>query len=82
MRVAPVVAIAEIKSILKSSGDQYCGPAVAEKTGMINAGGHHEDHGDTHHHESSGTSTDTQTEMQSEDSDVLTEEDENDNNEE
>lgn len=25
MRVAPVVAIAEVKSILKSSGDQYCG---------------------------------------------------------
>ena len=33
MRVAPVVAIAEIKSILKSSGDQYVGPQVAEQKG-------------------------------------------------
>jgi molybdopterin-containing oxidoreductase family membrane subunit len=44
MRVAPVVAVAEIKSILKSSGDQYVGPAVAERTGEINAGLHHHDH--------------------------------------
>ncbi len=43
IRVAPVVAMAEIKSILKSSGDQYCGPAVAEKTGEINAGLHHDE---------------------------------------
>ena len=43
MRVAPVVACAEIKSILKSSGDQYCGPDVAEKTGEINAGLHHDE---------------------------------------
>jgi len=28
VRVAPVVAVAEIKSILKSSGDQYTGPAA------------------------------------------------------
>ncbi|MEM9918950.1 MAG: NrfD/PsrC family molybdoenzyme membrane anchor subunit [Bacteroidota bacterium] len=34
-RVAPVVAIAEIKSILKSAGDQYVGP---------NAKHHHHDH--------------------------------------
>jgi molybdopterin-containing oxidoreductase family membrane subunit len=44
MRVAPVVACAEIKSILKSSGDQYVGPARAEKTGEINAGLHHDHH--------------------------------------
>mgnify|MGYP006268653233 FL=1 len=30
-RVAPVVAIAEIKSILKEGGDQYVGPEVARK---------------------------------------------------
>jgi molybdopterin-containing oxidoreductase family membrane subunit len=30
-RVAPVVAIAEIKSILKDAGDQYVGPEVARK---------------------------------------------------
>lgn len=30
-RVAPVVAIAEIKSILKDAGDQYVGPDVARK---------------------------------------------------
>ena len=30
-RVAPVVAIAEIKSILKDGGDQYVGPEVARK---------------------------------------------------
>ena len=30
-RLAPVVAIAEIKSILKDSGDQYVGPEVARK---------------------------------------------------
>ena len=33
-RVAPVVAVAEIKSILKTAGDQYVGPNVA----------HHQDH--------------------------------------
>ena len=33
-RVAPVVAVAEIKSILKTAGDQYVGPNVA----------HHHDH--------------------------------------
>jgi molybdopterin-containing oxidoreductase family membrane subunit len=35
-RVAPVIAVAEIKSILKSAGDQYVGP---------NATHHHDDHG-------------------------------------
>ena len=30
-RLAPVVAVAEVKSILKTSGDQYCGPEVAKK---------------------------------------------------
>lgn len=31
-RVAPVVALAEVKSILKSSGDQYVGPNATQKT--------------------------------------------------
>jgi len=44
-RVAPVVAIAEIKSILKVAGDQYIGP---------NAKHHHE-----HEHETITKSTDT-----------------------
>jgi len=39
-RVAPVVAIAEVKSILKSSGDQYAGP---------NAIHHHDDHAHSDH---------------------------------
>ncbi len=39
VRVAPVVAIAEIKSILKTSGDQYVGP---------NAIHHHDDHDHDH----------------------------------
>ncbi len=38
-RVAPVVAIAEVKSILKSSGDQYIGPNKIDH--------HHDDH--SHH---------------------------------
>ena len=41
-RVAPVVAIAEIKHILKSSGDQYCGPNAIHH-------GHHDDHGHSGH---------------------------------
>ncbi len=51
-RVAPVVAIAEIKSILKSSGDQYTGPNAI----------HHHDHGHSHasheddHHAHEGVS--------------------------
>ena len=28
MRVAPVVAVAEIKAILKTGGDQYVGPNI------------------------------------------------------
>ena len=44
VRVAPVVAIAEIKSILKTSGDQYVGPNAI----------HHHDHGD-HDHSDHGT---------------------------
>ncbi len=43
MRVAPVVACAEIKSILKSSGDQYVGPQYAELTGLNNTGVHHDE---------------------------------------
>jgi len=45
VRVAPVVAIAEVKSILKTSGDQYVGPNATH--------GHRGDHGheDTHHEE-------------------------------
>ena len=39
VRVAPVVAIAEVKSILKTSGDQYVGP---------NAIHHHDDHDHDH----------------------------------
>ena len=38
-RVAPVVAVAEIKHILKTGGDQYVGP---------NAIHHHDDHGHEH----------------------------------
>jgi molybdopterin-containing oxidoreductase family membrane subunit len=30
-RLAPVVAVAEVKSILKTSGNQYCGPEAAAK---------------------------------------------------
>jgi molybdopterin-containing oxidoreductase family membrane subunit len=47
VRVAPVVAIAEIKSILKTSGDQYVGPNA------IHHDDHdHDDHGhDTHEHD-------------------------------
>jgi Ni/Fe-hydrogenase subunit HybB-like protein len=48
IRVAPVVAIAEVKSILKSSGNQYVGPAVAGETGEVNAGLHHNHDGHSH----------------------------------
>lgn len=89
IRVAPVVAIAEIKSILKSSGDQYVGPAYAESTGEINSGLHHghddhDDHGhDDHaHHTTTATSdtaagTDTMTVTKAE-TDVATMTDEDD----
>ncbi len=44
-RVAPVVAVAEIKHILKSSGDQYAGKNTVE-----NLHHHHaDDHDDDHH---------------------------------
>ena len=42
-RLAPVVAVAEVKSILKTSGDQYCGSEVAKKheaEGAHSHGGH------------------------------------------
>ncbi len=71
-RVAPVIAVAEVKSILKSSGDQYVGPNAKEH--------HHDDHHqdetiaakvddvaeDTTYSSSSGVSaeTDTQTETE------------------
>jgi len=43
-RVAPVVAIAEVKSILKTAGDQYTGPNKIHH-------GHHDDHAhDDHGH--------------------------------
>jgi molybdopterin-containing oxidoreductase family membrane subunit len=48
IRVAPVVACAEIKSILKSSGDQYVGPQFANETGLNHSGLHH-DHDEEHH---------------------------------
>jgi len=50
-RVAPVVAIAEVKSILKSSGDQYIGPNAI----------HHDDHhghGHDDHHKTHGIAAD------------------------
>lgn len=43
-RVAPVVAVAEVKSILKQAGDQYSGSEVARKRaaeGSHAQGGHH-----------------------------------------
>lgn len=52
-RLAPVVAIAEVKSILKTAGDQYVGPEVARKHAAEH--GHavvvngHDDHGHDDH---------------------------------
>ncbi len=43
VRVAPVVAIAEVKSILKTAGDQYVGPNAIHSH-------HHDDHDDDHGH--------------------------------
>lgn len=40
MRVAPVVAVAEIKAILKTGGDQYVGPNIK----------HDNDHKESTHH--------------------------------
>ena len=45
VRVAPVVAVAEVKSILKSAGDQYVGENATHKHHH-----HHEDHGNDHGH--------------------------------
>ena len=42
VRVAPVVAVAEVKSILKSAGDQYIGDNAKHSHG------HHSSHADTH----------------------------------
>jgi len=39
VRVAPVVAIAEIKSILKTAGDQYVGPNAIHSDVNVNQGG-------------------------------------------
>jgi molybdopterin-containing oxidoreductase family membrane subunit len=44
-RIAPVVAIAEVKSILKQMGDQYTGVNALNKK--------HDDH-DLHHHDAHG----------------------------
>ncbi len=67
-RVAPVVAIAEIKSILKSSGDQYTGP---------NAHAHHHDHDHALHAVHSAASSDANhgTSGHVDDASVLTMED-------
>jgi molybdopterin-containing oxidoreductase family membrane subunit len=46
-RVAPVVAIAEIKSILKTSGDQYVGPNAIHHHGH-DGHGHDDGHGHGH----------------------------------
>jgi hypothetical protein len=56
--VAPVVAIAEIKHILKSSGDQYVKTnaqttlrQIEQGSTELAAAGHHDDdHGHGHHH--------------------------------
>ena len=58
VRVAPVVAIAEIKHILKSSGDQYVKTNAQTTfrqieqgtTELATAGHHDDDHGHGHHH--------------------------------
>jgi molybdopterin-containing oxidoreductase family membrane subunit len=44
VRVAPVVAVAEVKAILKSSGDQYIGDNATHGHGHK----HHSEHSDTH----------------------------------
>lgn len=65
VRVAPVVAIAEVKSILKTSGDQYVGPNA---THSHHEDGHEDDHDDKathdahehgHHSEKEGLAADT-----------------------
>ena len=74
MRVAPVVAMAEIKAILKSSGNQYVGPAVAQKTGLNVMGyhGHAEEHGHNDHAPAVNTIVETATDTATE---VITETD-------
>ncbi len=47
-RVAPVVAVAEVKAILKSAGDQYVGENATHKHS------HHDDHHDVNHNDSHG----------------------------
>jgi molybdopterin-containing oxidoreductase family membrane subunit len=56
VRVAPVVAIAEIKHILKSSGDQYVNTngqttmqQIAQGGTALQAAGHGDSHGNAHH---------------------------------
>lgn len=44
-RVAPVVAVAEVKSILKTAGDQYTGPNATHHHGSHDD---HSDHGHSH----------------------------------
>lgn len=52
VRVAPVVAVAEIKSILKLAGDQYAGVGGknAKYHNEVEVHAHHDDHGDDHGH--------------------------------
>ncbi len=55
-RVAPVVAVAEIKSILKTSGDQFVGPIRAHHNEVMEEYHEAEAHGkvySSHHHEES-----------------------------
>jgi molybdopterin-containing oxidoreductase family membrane subunit len=40
-RVAPVIAVAEVKSILKSAGDQYTGPNAQHKESSVATGEAH-----------------------------------------
>lgn len=54
VRIAPVVAIAEIKHILKSSGDQYVGPNAKSTYQQIETGNQElkpvvHEHGTDHH---------------------------------
>ena len=50
-RVAPVVAIAEVKSILKTAGDQYTGPNAIHRHHHDHD---HDDHGHGHGHDDHG----------------------------
>ena len=49
VRVAPVVAVAEIKSILKSGGDQYVGENATHHHSNHGHDSHHSDHHTDHH---------------------------------